>query len=122
MPRRITAKQLRPLCAFLQDELRLRDWSITLRVVRGLTVNGAPAWASVEPCWNTMTAEICLRPEWDIHPALGHKPVEWCLIHELLHIVFPAVRPANGEEAAINRVADALYRAWGPSLAAMIRA
>ena len=121
MDRRLRARDLLPLLAFLQDELRIRDWSITLKITRGLTVNGAPCWASVEPCWHTMTAEICLRPEWDIHPALGPKQIEWCLIHELLHIVFPAVRPANGEEAAINRVADALYRAWGTRLAELVQ-
>lgn len=114
------ARDLRPALAFLQDELRLRDWSITLRIVRGLVVNGAPAWASCEPCFNTMTAEICLRPEWDVHPALGPKPMLWCLIHECLHIVLPEIRPANGEEAAINRLADALFRWWGQEMLARI--
>ena len=79
--------------------MRLRDWTITLKMVRGLEAGGSPAWGTCQPCWNTMTAEICLRPEWDVHVELGPKPWAWVLIHECLHIVFPEVRPAVNEEA-----------------------
>lgn len=118
--RHLQARDIRPVVAFLQDELRLRDWTITVRMVPRLSIDGSPVWASCEPCWNTMTAEICLRPEWDVHPALGPKPALWCLIHEFLHIVFPEIRPANGEEAAINRVADALFKWWEPEMLARL--
>lgn len=106
----MTKRQLSKLLATWQERLRLRDVAITAEFVRDLQSEGQDCHGL---CWSdraapSATIQIRSTPIKEV----PDRPVEWVLIHELLHVLMPDIQPAEYEEPAINKIAWALYRAY----------
>lgn len=108
----MTQAELEMRLAVWQKRLRCQDWIITARMVEDLQSEGGDVYGLCWPNRSGPDAKISIRS----NPCTDGttQPYEWTLIHELLHVLLPKVKPKGHEEPAINKIAWALYRAYNP--------
>jgi hypothetical protein len=103
---------------YWHEALGLQAWNITMDVAYTLSVPASEAEIAVN--WETETANLAiLHP--DVYKSMGlysEQDIERAVVHELLHILWDPVEPANREgmewrmfEQILDRTARALIAA-----------
>jgi len=107
----VTADDLAPLLEFWQRQLRIQDWDVRLSVVRYHQIPGTLGQCKARVGSRQAIVSIC-DPD-DIHPdASGaDRDPEVTLVHELLHVAFPADMEDGTASTTQEQAIDATARA-----------
>ena len=113
---RITEKEATRLCRFWQRILRLQDWTLAVRVVRGnglILPENTQGRCLMTP--NRKEALIQLLDPIDYAPdCMSHQDMEATLVHEILHPHFvpfeakPETPEETAQEQAIHVISQGL--------------
>ena len=104
----MTGKKLQRLCDVWRERLRLKDWKIVCKFGTLEEVKGDYAYTS----WDITRKEAFVligRPS-EYEEDLDDADTEESLIHELLHLVFPALGVTPTNEFGLNTISSLLYR------------
>lgn len=112
MPKQLTPKQIELMLRAAQERLRINNWDIALRVVRGGDFDDGRV-AQCRYSIRNMSAVISVLDPRDNHDeAPGMQHMEATLYHELLHPILSPLFDRNIEldiqEQTIERIAKAI--------------
>ncbi|WP_028983321.1 hypothetical protein [Sporolactobacillus terrae] len=107
----LTADQLKEKLDYWQKRLRLQDWLIDLKITRKRDME----FDSQGECnYNLLKKMAVIRivdsVDYDACAAFP-QDMEWCLVHELLHLHFAPLhveRDDEAEEQAVDLISNAL--------------
>jgi hypothetical protein len=105
-------KQLQEKLSYWQKRLRLQDWLIDARIVRQMDMMGQDCQGECNYNLLKKMAVINVLDHCDYQPnEIFPQDMEWCLVHELLHLHFAPLHIENeneAEEQAIDLISQAL--------------
>lgn len=110
----LTPEQLQERLAYWQKVLRLQDWNIYARIVRGYEMENPNAMAHINVVYCNKSAIIRIMDPIDYEPDIvTPQDMEQSLVHELLHIHLWALNDDdthNEMEQAIEAMSMALVQ------------
>lgn len=116
----MTQKQLLKLAREWVQVLRLQDWRIDVRFVRGEEINGCFGETSINFPLKTAYVKIC-RPEDMKYKGYLGSDIEETLVHELIHLHIEVLCRNAGQDSELRFLAEQAIEAMSLALVGLKR-